>query len=99
MYEISEKTLKEAYKPYDIVTDKNGNVGFIQETSINDCQPEPHQISYSVKWIVGKGEKSAWYGHSELTKHCNMFVKIAECSCHPFGNNGRKVERLMSVGF
>lgn len=99
MYELSEKTLKEAYKPYDIVTDKNGNVGFIQETSVNDCQPEGHQITYSVEWIVGKGEKSAWYHHSELTKHCNMFVKIAECSCHPFGNNGTNVEKLMSVGF
>ena len=78
---VSEKTLKNAYKPYDIVTDKNGNVGFIQEVDINDCQPETHQISYSVEWIVGQGEKTAWYNHEELTKHCNIFVKIAECSC------------------
>jgi hypothetical protein len=99
MYEISETTLKMAYKPYDIVTDKNGNVGFIQETGINDFQPEPHQISYSVKWIVGEGEKTAWYSHSELKKHCNLFVKIAQCSCNSFGNNNSKVESLMSVGF
>ena len=98
MYEISEETLKQAYKPYDIVTDKNGNVGFIKETNMNNCQPEPHQVSYSIEWMVGCGEKSAWYNQSELTKHCNIFVKIAKCSCHPFGTNGHKVEKLMSAG-
>lgn len=98
MSEISDKTLKEAYKPYDIVSDKDGNVGFIYETNMNDCQPEGDQISYAVEWLFGKGEKSAWYYHSELTRHCNLFVKIAECSCHPFGNNKRKVERLMGTG-
>lgn len=99
MYEVSEKTLKDAYKPYDIVTDKLGNVGFIQETDVSNGQPEPHQISYAVVWIVGEGEKTAWYNHKELTKHCNLFIKIAECSCHPMGNNSITVEKLMSFGF
>ena len=98
MYKVTEEVLKNSFKPYDVVTDKNGNVGFIQEVSVNECQPAPHKISYSVEWMVGRGEKSAWYNHSELTKHCNIFVKIAECSCHPFGNNERKVSQLMAVG-
>lgn len=98
MYKVTEETLKNSFKPYDVVTDKNGNVGFIQEVSVNEYQPEPHQISYSVEWMVGECNKTAWYNHSELTKHCNIFIKIAECSCHPFGNNERKVSQLMAVG-
>ncbi len=97
MYEITEKTLKDSYKPYDIVTDKSGNVGFIQEVNINECQPEPCQISYSVEWLIGNSH-NAWYSRSELEKHCNIFVKIAECSCHPFGNNKKEVKKLMSSG-
>lgn len=98
MKKVTEETLRNAYKPYDIVTDKNGNVGFIQETNINEYQEEPHQISYSVVWMVGSGGKSAWFDHSELTKHCNIFVKIAECSCHSFGNNAGQVKILMGLG-
>lgn len=98
MYEITEKTLKEAYKPYDIVTDENGNVGFIQEVSINPHQSEPYQVQYAVKWLIGSPTRTAWYRHSELTRHCNLFVKIAECSCHPFGNSERWVSMLMGTG-
>ena len=93
MDKISEAILKEAYKPYDIVTDKEGNVGFIRETDIRQ-----HSAAYDVEWIVGTGEKNAWYNHSELKKHCNFFVKIAECACNHFSNNREKVKTLMATG-
>jgi hypothetical protein len=93
MYEVLDKTLKKAFKPYDVVTNSNGDVGFIQEVSVNDCQPEPYQISYAVNWLVGKA-KHAWFDHNELTKHSNLFVKIAESSCHPSGRNENHVKRL-----
>lgn len=93
MYEISEETLKNCYKPYDIVTDKNGNVGFIQEVSFNTCQPEEYQKPYAVNWITGDNTKHAWFDHSELKYHCNLFVKIAESSCHAF--NPMWVQKLM----
>lgn len=92
----TEETLKKAFKPYDIVTDKDGNVGFISEVNVNECQDGfDDQISYSVNWMIGKGYKSAWYQHSELTSHCNMLIKIAEQSCHPSGNNKYSVTKLM----
>jgi hypothetical protein len=97
-FKITNKSLKTSFKPYDIVTDKDNNVGFIREVSINECQPEPHQITYAVEWLVGNARKTAWYHHSDLIKHCNLFVKIAECSCHPFGQNEEKVSKLMGIG-
>jgi hypothetical protein len=100
MSEVLHETLKNAHKPYDIVTDESGNVGFIRETSVNEGQTTPDaQIGYAVEWIIGEGIKSAWYKHSDLKKHCNLFVKIAECSCHPFGNNRSKVKKIMGAGF
>ena len=97
MFKITEETLKNAYKPYDIVTNENGDVGFIQEVNINDGQPEPYQIDYAVNWLVGDETKHAWFDHSELKKHCNFFVKIAESSCHPSGNNEMEVSKLMGL--
>lgn len=92
----TEETLKKAFKPYDIVTDKDGNVGFISEVNVNECQDGfDDQISYAVNWMIGKGYKSAWYKHSELTSHCNMLIKIAEQSCNPLGNNKYSVTKLM----
>lgn len=100
MYEILEETLKNAYKPYDVVSDSKGNVGFISEVSVNSGQSKPeYQISYCVNWMVGDNRKYAWFNHCELTKHCNIFVKIAEQSCHPFGSNASKVKNLFKVGF
>lgn len=100
MKEVSDETLKLAYKPFDIVTDQLGNVGFIWEVNVNRCQPLPeNQISYSVKWIVGNQSKVAWFDHNELKKHGNIQIKIAECMCHPFGNNSKHVEKLVCTGF
>lgn len=98
MYEISKETLRNAYKPFDIVTCKDGSVGFIQEVSVNDGQPEGCQISYAVNWMVGTQNKHAWFNHEDLIKHCNLFVKIAESSCHPFGSSGNSVKKLMNTG-
>ena len=48
-YEVSEATLKSAHKPYDVVTNKRGDVGLITEVSVNRCQPSPYQLSYNVE--------------------------------------------------
>jgi hypothetical protein len=93
---VTDETINWAHKPFDIVTDDKGNVGFIQEVGVSDCQDEPvHQISYAVEWMVGGEHKHAWFDHDELTVHGNILVKIAECSCHPSGQNKSSVKRLM----
>lgn len=98
MYEVKKSTLEWAYKPFDIVTNEEGDVGFIQEVSVNSCQDEPeHQISYAVKWIVGHETKHAWFNHDELTYHCNIFIKIAESACHPMGRNEYSVQSLFNA--
>lgn len=95
-YIVEKTTIKKAYKPFDIVSDNDGNIGFIQEVSVNKCQPNPiDQISYAVKWLAGDNIKHAWFDHKELKKHCNLFVKIAECACHPMGDNKEYVNRLL----
>jgi len=99
MWEIEYETIRDSFKPFDVVTDINGNVGFIQEVSVNDSQPEPKdQISYAVRWLVGifiNQNKHAWFVRGELKKHCNLLVVIAECACHPMGHNSKHVNRLM----
>lgn len=99
MPEVSDETIRLAYKPFDVVSDEKGNVGFIQEVSVNHCQPDPkNQIQYCVhwmRWIIGTNIKSAWFDHGELTRHCNLFAEIAKCVCHPHGGNSEYVDRLM----
>ena len=82
-------SFKSSYKPYDIVTDKTGNVGFISEVSISSSG-----CKYSVNWLVGNVSKTAWYSISDLTSHCNLFIKIAEQSCHPSGKGKEDVKTL-----
>lgn len=96
MYEVQEDTYAKAYKPYDVVS-KNGCFGHITEVSVNTCQKEPnHQIQYAVTWYNGI-MKYAWFSHDELAFHCNLFVKIAEASCHPHGHNSKHVEKLLTI--
>jgi len=96
MSKVTKEILKKAYKPYDVVTNKNGDVGFIQETDISEDQEEfNHQVQYSVIWLVGKESKVAWFDHDELTKHKNIFIEIAKCLCDPNGDSERWVEKLM----
>lgn len=94
---IQESTLKKAHKPFDIVTDEKGNVGIIQEVSVNDCQTGfDDQIRYAVEWLVGgENNKHAWFHHAELTVHCNIFIVIGRMACHARGSNARWVKRLM----
>jgi hypothetical protein len=96
MYEVKKETLENAYKPYDVVTNKDGDVGFIQEVNVNDSQPSGSrwQISYAVSWLVGDEIKHVWWDHDELTRHCNLFMEIAKASCHPSGRNKHSVELL-----
>lgn len=87
-----QKKLIASYKPYDVVSDKNGNVGFIQEVSINQ-----DNATYVVSWMVGDIDKDAWFYEKELTLHCNIFVKIAEASCHPSGDGECQVKGLFNA--
>lgn len=94
MYEVKQETLINAYKPFDVVTNEEGDVGFVSEVSVNDCQDHPkHQISYHITWLVGRSY-NAWWDHEKLTLHSNLMIKIAECMCHPMGHNSKHVETL-----
>lgn len=95
---IGQDLLQKAYRPYDIVDDMRGSVGFIQEVDLNDSQDNPrHQLSYAVCWLAGKNTKHAWFEHEELRFHCNLFEMIAKASSHPFGNGERSVDILRDV--
>lgn len=97
MYEVKKETLQNAYKPFDIVTNKRGSVGFIREVDVNDSQDNPkHQISYAVNWLVGKEYKCAWFSQDELIRHCNLFIKISQSACHQSGDNASNVESLFN---
>ena len=78
------------FKPFDIVSTKNGDVGFIIEVSITQ-----EIAMYSIKWIVGKENKVAWWENKELDCHGNLFVAIAEVTCHPLGHNSKNVKKLL----
>lgn len=97
MYKVEKDTLKHAYKPFDIVSDVTGSVGFIKEVNVNTCQSTPSaQISYSICWLYGPETKVAWFNHKELTKHCNLFFKIAESTVNNHSSAGRWVEKLFN---
>jgi len=91
MTELTQEMLKESYKPFDVVTDKEGNVGLITEVSIVQNIP-----TYVVEWLVGRGNRQAWYESEDLIVHCNMFVKIAQSTCHPAGGSERYVPALFN---
>ena len=91
-----DEAIDKAHKPYDLVTDKCNNVGIITEVNINACQSSIDEIlSYSVALVIGNNVKSAWFKHDELTVHGNIFIIIAEESCHPMGRNARHVKDLL----
>ena len=97
MYKVTKETLKKAYKPYDVVTNENGDVGIIQEVSVNSCQESfDWQISYAVNWIIGNESKHAWFHHKELIRHSNIFEEIAKMSCHASGNSENSIEDLFN---
>lgn len=99
MYSVTDDTIKWSYKPYDLVENlDDGSIGFIQEVNINECQVTPNeQISYAVEWMIGPCTKHAWFKHDELKKHCNIFQKIAEASCHGAGGGAYKVKRFFNL--
>lgn len=95
MTKVTDESFKKAYKPFDIVSDKGGNVGLIKEVNVNSCQDTfEHQISYAITWLTGTNRQSAWFHHYELQRHCNLFLKIAECAASGHGGNYRHVEKL-----
>ena len=100
MYSVNPEDLKKAYKPFDIVRFPDGELGFINEVSVNTCQESPeHQISYSVSFITENksGHKNAWYHYQTEAFEIlgNMFVLIGEAACHNMGNNKRWVEKVL----
>lgn len=93
MYEITDEVLKKAYKPFDIVSDAYGNVGMIREVGVSSCQPDfDGQIKYAITWLTGAINKTAWFYHKELSRHCNIMIKIAECAASH--NSDVYVDRL-----
>ena len=99
MYKVEEETLKTTLKPFDIVFIKaTEGVGYIAEVSVNQCQSKPeHQIRYSITHLYKSG-KTAWYKNDELEYQGNLFVKIAEGSCHPFSSTKGWTSKLMKRG-
>jgi len=93
------KIFDKCYKPYDIVSHKDGSVGFIQEVSINRSQsPDDNAyVQYAVRWIYGSQTVFAWFSQDELKKHCNLFEEIAKASCHPVGHSASDVSRIMRL--
>ena len=89
MSEITKESYRKAHKPYDVITIKGfKGVAIIKETSCNSCQDGfEDQIHYSVAWLTGKEGKMAWFKHDEITVHSNIFIVIAELSCHSFSAN------------
>jgi len=78
---ITQETLENTLKPFDIVRTKSGEIAFITEVNLNTCQSSPvHQVSYSVKFITENipRDRSAWYENDELELLGNIFIKIAE---------------------
>lgn len=97
MYKVEQETLDKALKPFDVVLiKKTGGLAYIREVNVNDCQPTGHQISYSVTHLHKTG-KTAWYDSGELEYQCNLFVKIAEDTCHDMGGNESWVKKLMRM--
>ena len=103
MYDVKKETLQKAHKPFDIVTDKDGNVGYIQEVSVNTSQPAAeNQIDYAVNWLIGVscpiGELiHAWFDHDDLISHANLLIEIAKCACHEMDSNDEFVQKLFSA--
>ena len=93
MYEIHENVYKKCFTPFDVITDNEGNVGYISEININTSQDEERwQLSYAVTWLVQVSDhpaKNAWWEHEELKKHSNIMESMAGDMAHPFGT-GRK---------
>lgn len=92
MNDIELELCSIAYKPFDIVSDKDGNVGYIREVDINDYQ---WMIQYAVCWLTGNNKQVAWFSRRELTKHSNLFVKMAQSSCNNAGRNEKYVPILL----
>ena len=75
-------------RPLDIVKDKTGAVGIVQQVSINTGQHEAHQLSASVVWLDTTVLKNAWWKMDELTvigSIPNVLTKMA-CGNYMDGN-------------
>ncbi len=89
-----DKSLSRCYQPFDVVSDKDGNVGYICEVNVNECQPEMYQLSYAIKWLVGDNDKYAWFDHEELLVHSNIMQSIAKQMCSFSGKNTKWIDMM-----
>ena len=92
------KILEHSYRPYDVVRrNKDGEICFIDEVSINTCQYSlEHILSYSITNLSSEGG-SAWYTNEDLTfTGVNIFEAIAKLSCHPMGRSRFWVSKVMN---
>jgi len=85
MYDTTE-SVKKAMPPMTAVSDGKGAFGYIKEVSINSCQPDEYQLSYSVNWLIGSS-RNAWWHHEELTFGENIMLSICDAMQHPFGSS------------
>ena len=100
MYKVSDQALKKAHKPFDIVQFPDGELAYINEVNVNNCQESPeHQISYSINFITENpnGHKNAWYCYETLAFKVigNMLVLMAEAACHNALYSGDWVEKVL----
>jgi hypothetical protein len=98
---ISAATLAKALRPFDVVQNKEGSVGYICEVQLNSCQVGfDDQVSYAVNWLVtAPGDnKHAWWDHDDLYPKGNLMESIATQMCHPFGQSRENVGRLFTAG-
>lgn len=97
MYKITQKTMAEAFRPFDIVRSvkKPECIGMIAEVDLNNCQSDPiHQVSYRIQWFVGNLH-NAWFDNNELEYVDNVMETIAKTMCHPLGSSSKHVRSLM----
>lgn len=98
MDKVSDNVVKAAYKPYDVVSDARGNIGLIQDVSFCKSLPAGSRVAYSVHWVVGQGDRHAWYSEGELKKHTNLFIEMSKMACDKRCGTEKDVDRIFNLG-
>ena len=73
--------ISKKHAPMTAVSNKKGSFGFVKEVSGN---------SYSVKWLMGDENKTAWFSPDELDFGDNIAVSMMDCMTHPFSGSKTK---------
>lgn len=82
-------------KPLDIVETPKGGIAIVKE-----CSPKSSNLpinKYSVRFIKNpNNEHNAWYHEKELKLLKSLPILLAECMCHPFGDNEQYLENIFN---